>query len=599
MVNGSAYEGKPCISADGLSLYFSSDREDTNAPDDIWVSTRLTTDDPWGSAENLGPVVNSELGEFCVSVTADELELYFERWDYGQGTTYYIFDIWVAKRPDRESAWGEPEKLDLTIPEGFFAGSPSVSGDGLALYFGVYHFGDDPQSQLYVVERQTRNAPWGEPASVGPVVNNWSCQAQPAISSDGLLLLFNDWWAGPSRPGGYGKEDVWFTRYSKNNGSWVEPMNLGAPINTKAIELCGAPSADGSTYYFSSDRPNEHGLSDIWQAPIIPIVDFDRDRNVGISDLTLMVEAWGTDDPQCDIGPMPWGDGVVDAADLEVLMDQWGEEVNYLHDPRQASRPMPSDHSISDVEQAVSIRWVPGRYTVQHDVYVGMDHIDVEEADMSDTTGIYRGRQEACEYTLPEAVLPNQTFYWRIDELNTDTTIAKGQVWSFSVADYLIVDDMEVSEPVWQRWWDGWVDPNNGSYVDDEFTVVHSGEKSMYLSYDNSEAPISQVDRFWENPQDWTRKGVETLILWLHGGPDNTAEPLRISLGDSSDNMTVVVHPDPAVLLSDDWQQWSIPLANVTNVNLAEITSMAIVIGDNATEEGGIGMLYVDDICLH
>jgi len=89
LVNGSTYDEKPCISADGLSLYFSSDRpsEYDEAMEDIWVSTRPTKDDPWGPAENLGPMVNTELGEYHSTITDDELELYFERFDYGTGTT--------------------------------------------------------------------------------------------------------------------------------------------------------------------------------------------------------------------------------------------------------------------------------------------------------------------------------------------------------------------------------------------------------------------------------------------------------------------------------------------------------------------------------
>jgi len=77
------------------------------------------------------------------------------------------------------------------------------------------------------------------------------------------------------------------------------------------------------------------------------------------------------------------------------------------------------------------------------------------------------------------------------------------------------------------------------------------------------------------------------------------AEPLKILLGDSADNVAVAEHSDSDVLMSDTWQQWSIPLANVSGVNLGEITSMTIVIGDEATEEGGTGLVYIDDICLH
>ena len=49
------------------------------------------------------------------------------------------------------------------------------------------------------------------------------------------------------------------------------------------------------------------------------MVDFDGDGIVAMNDLLMIIESWGTDDPKCDIGPMPWGDGVVDEADLETL----------------------------------------------------------------------------------------------------------------------------------------------------------------------------------------------------------------------------------------------------------------------------------------
>jgi hypothetical protein len=48
---------------------------------------------------------------------------------------------------------------------------------------------------------------------------------------------------------------------------------------------------------------------------------------VDIQDLLRLIESWGKDDPSVDIGPMPWGDGVVDAADLEVLMSYWQQEI--------------------------------------------------------------------------------------------------------------------------------------------------------------------------------------------------------------------------------------------------------------------------------
>ena len=40
----------------------------------------------------------------------------------------------------------------------------------------------------------------------------------------------------------------------------------------------------------------------------------------------MLVESWGKYDPLYDIGPTPYGDGVVDIKDLEVFMSYWEKE---------------------------------------------------------------------------------------------------------------------------------------------------------------------------------------------------------------------------------------------------------------------------------
>jgi hypothetical protein len=84
--------------------------------------------------------------------------------------------------------------------------------------------------------------------------------------------------------------------------------------------------------YFSSERPGGLGgaYGDIYQAPIVPIVDLNGDEIVDIHDLLKLIEFWGTSESLCDIGPMPWGDGIVDANDLEILMGYWGQEFEFL-----------------------------------------------------------------------------------------------------------------------------------------------------------------------------------------------------------------------------------------------------------------------------
>jgi sialidase-1 len=63
-----------------------------------------------------------------------------------------------------------------------------------------------------------------------------------------------------------------------------------------------------------------------WQAPIIPVVDFNGDGHVNGKDVVVLTEHWGESDSVCDIGPYAWGDGIVDEQDLFALAEYLEEE---------------------------------------------------------------------------------------------------------------------------------------------------------------------------------------------------------------------------------------------------------------------------------
>jgi len=60
--------------------------------------------------------------------------------------------------------------------------------------------------------------------------------------------------------------------------------------------------------------------------PSPPTPDFNGDSIVDATDMCMMIDYWGTDEPSYDIAPMPWGDGVVDVQDLIVLAEHLFEE---------------------------------------------------------------------------------------------------------------------------------------------------------------------------------------------------------------------------------------------------------------------------------
>jgi len=201
-------------------------------------------------------------------------------------------------------------------------------------------------------------------------------------------------------------------------------------------------------------------------------------------------------------------------------------------DPEKARAVAPAPGTTVDLPEASPLGWIPGASAVQHDVYFGTDFDDVNDADTTDTTGIYRGRQNFVIYTPPEALELGQSYYWRIDEVKADDTIYKGDVWSYTIIGYILVDDFEDYndyEPhrIFDVWIDGWGVTANGStagYPDPPFAetnIVHGGGQSTPLFYKNDAfAKYSEASITLTSPRDWTAQGVKALSLWFQGHPE-------------------------------------------------------------------------------
>jgi hypothetical protein len=328
-INSSAGDITPTASADGLSLYFSSERsEGFGGRGDIWLASRITLDSEWRPAVNLGSVVNSSACEASPSISQDELSLYFcdgiwglgsSRRPGGQGSA----DLWVTTRASKDEDWGPPVNLGQRINSSFYDGEPAISSDGLSLYFDSSRSGSG-NLDIYEATRITKDDPWLSPVKLGPIINSGFSEADPSISTDGCTLFFTRNISGEDF-------NVWMTTRRNPGEPWESPVNLGPGVNTSgymAHDWGPKISSDGSTLYFCANRPGGFGFYDLWQADIYPLVDFSGDCAVDIDDLVRLIDQWGSSEMLCDIGPMPWGDGVVDVHDLEVLMNFWAQDVN-------------------------------------------------------------------------------------------------------------------------------------------------------------------------------------------------------------------------------------------------------------------------------
>jgi len=286
-----------------------------------------------------------------------------------------------------------------------------------------------------------------------------------------------------------------------------------------------------------------------------------------------------------------------------------------LQPPVRARAIYPKDADVN-IPQDATLTWTIGDKAVTHHVYLGTDKAAVEAATTADTA-VYKGSQGKDENTFAPADLEfNTTYYWRVDEVN-DTAVGspwKGSVWSFTTADFIIVDDFETytndsPDRLFQTWIDGYGfsedeffpagDPGNGTgsavghdiwaegtpYTDIvETSVVRPGStQSMPLGYNNGDSPFnSEAERTWTSPQNWTLNDVKILSLQVYG---YRAAPTPVAVTETGGKMSVT-GAGADIWFSSDEFTFAYKTLNGDGSLIAKVVSNGT--GSNTWAKGGV-----------
>ncbi|MFC1764787.1 LamG-like jellyroll fold domain-containing protein [Planctomycetota bacterium] len=379
----------------------------------------------------------------------------------------------------------------------------------------------------------------------------------------------------------------------------------------------GAPAPASLEYRFDQVYML-HGV-EIWNANQYG----EADVGIGVKDMTIETSTDGTTwrtlgdyvvpqgPGQPGYGPNPLinFNGILAKYVRLVLKSNWKgaleqyslSEVRFSTIPVLARNPQP-ESGATGVDPAVLLQWTAGRLAAEHQVRLGSD---INDLPLSDRVTVSQFDTGPLDLQL------GQTYYWRIDEVNEAKvpTTHEGNAWNFSIPAFLVVDDMESymainpgdeneDEAIWSIWVDGYGIEGNGAVVGGdsgypETGEVHSGSKSMGFYFDNTTAPLSEVTRTFDDPCDWSRAGIKTLVVHFFEDPANTGGQFYIKVNGKQ----VDYQPAPDVAVPLEWSEWKQMNIDLTalGIDLTQVKSLTLgVQGANAQ-----GIIFVDDIRLY
>jgi outer membrane protein OmpA-like peptidoglycan-associated protein len=178
------------------------------------------------------------------SISIDNRCLYFAMMRQ-EGGPQPNCDIYISESFD--GMWGEIRKLSPDVNDGrFWDSQPSISSDGVTLYFASDRPGGFGGIDLYVTTKDPKTNKWSQPKNLGPQINTPDDEKTPFIHSDSETLYFSS-----NGHFGFGGYDIFYVKKNEK-GEWLEPENIGSPINSDSDDTGFFVSTDTRTGYFFS-----------------------------------------------------------------------------------------------------------------------------------------------------------------------------------------------------------------------------------------------------------------------------------------------------------------------------------------------------------
>jgi outer membrane protein OmpA-like peptidoglycan-associated protein len=205
-------------------------------------------------------LVNTKYTEYNPVVSADESVMAYTALRPNTGKTRtgdkFIEEIYIAY--NNQGSWSEPRVIP--IAHDYNVGTAGISPDGQKML--IFMGGSTDPGGLYQITKSGET--WGKPGLLTPNINTPKfLESTASITPDGKTIYF-----ASDRLGGLGGLDIYKT-ILQSNGTWSNPVNLGAPVNSKANEDAPFIHPDQKTLFFTSDGHNSMGGRDIFVSKLL------------------------------------------------------------------------------------------------------------------------------------------------------------------------------------------------------------------------------------------------------------------------------------------------------------------------------------------
>ncbi|MBI5058825.1 PD40 domain-containing protein [candidate division KSB1 bacterium] len=245
-INTWAWDWCPFITADGSTLYFSSNRAG-HGDFDLYVSTR--NGDGWTQPARL-PFCQEGVDERNPTVALGDDTLYF----VSMGNDWDIF--WSFRTGYSDTSWGAPECLPEPINSSGIEFAVCATPDNARLLFSSWRGGGMGGEDFYECRRDTMSGTgWSAPSLLPGRLNTFDIESYPSMGLDTAELFF------------WGRSDQLCVSHLTDSGWTIGealPENINRVLARFPTETTPCVTADGRRLYFASRFGDPPTAGDIW-----------------------------------------------------------------------------------------------------------------------------------------------------------------------------------------------------------------------------------------------------------------------------------------------------------------------------------------------